>query len=457
MCALTAALITAFVACPSRYWGLVRGMYPTGFWQPAVAISIEYVFLVLIAALTTALTSYGRRALSGDAAVRHDCLRIISVAVWTAPLMVLLLQRSALTGLVAAGIVVSTFSMFGITAEISPKSELSFSPIGSRIFAKLLGLAIIASGLLQAALLANWIDERMLALAFFALGAAMLAARLPASDNQPLEPVPTSGSGRRALASTLIATLLVIAGLLPQFMPVGSGDRSIDALFRRWSSGNTSAAMIRRHSERIERTRIQDGGYIGVILTPRHEKQKQLPVPPELALARRIGGLSHPLTIRFTGSYWFFQYPFIRPPFDSIKAEGDPASTGVRSSNYRPLLMEAVQTLDNPIDTTGLSTIELAMLDADPKPASVSIELVLVETGDQNRSEQSLGSQHLTAIPSFNDANHSHSETLSFPVPSQSRCKQFNQIRLIFRLDPFRDQQAAAVAIEDFVLIPNGV
>jgi hypothetical protein len=208
---------------------------------------------------------------------------------------------------------------------------------------------------------------------------------------------------------------------------------------------------------RLDQTSIRGDGYIGVILTPPQKKQKQLMVPPELRLARRIGGLPHPLRIRFTGSYWFFQYPFIRPPFDSIKAEGDPANIGVRTSNYRPLQMEAVQTLDEPIDATELATIQLTMLDEDPHPASVSVELVLTNAGVGNHTEQSLGSQGLNTSPSIENAGSSHYETLTFSVPAHSHCKQFNQMRLIFRLAPFRNQQAAAVAIEDFVLVPKGV
>jgi hypothetical protein len=193
-----------------------------------------------------------------------------------------------------------------------------------------------------------------------------------------------------------------------------------------------------------------------VILTPPRKKQKQLIVPPELRLARRIGGLPHPLRIRFTGSYWFFQYPFLRPPFDSIEAEGDPAKIGVRTSNYRSLQMEAVQTLDEPIDATELATIQITMLDEDLHPASVSVELVLADGGIGKHTEQSLGFQRLNTSPSIESAGNSHYETLTFLVPAQSSCKQFNQMRLIFRLAPFRNQQAAAVAVEDFVLVPRG-
>jgi hypothetical protein len=42
-------------------------------------------------------------------------------------------------------------------------------------------------------------------------------------------------------------------------------------------------------------------------------------------------------------------------------------------------------------------------------------------------------------------------------MPSHSRLERFNQIRLIFRLDPSRNRQAAAIAIESFVLVPRGL
>lgn len=431
-------------------------MYPTGVWKPAIFIAVEYSLLVLAAALCAACAGNGPRPSIRDVEMHRNILQAISVAIWTAPLMILFLQGSVLTGAVAAGVVIAALTIADVGTRERSETGISFRLPDARRFVRLLSLAILASGLLQAAILSDWIHERELALMLFALGAALLAARLPAAEHQRVGPVSRSRIARRAALSVLLATTVIALGLLPLMMPLGGGERSVDALFHIWLAGTKVARVIHKGSVRVVERPTDRDGYIGVILTPPRQKQKPVIVPPELRLARRIEGLPHPLTIRFTGSYWFFQYPFVRPPFDSIRADGDPATVRVRSSNYRPLLMEAVQSLDEPIDATELSTIQLTMLDADSHPSGIAVQLVLADTKLQNHPEQSLGLQTLDANPLVLNTGNSHSETLSFLLPEQSRCKKFDQIRLIFWLDSSHDRQAAAVAVQDFVLVPKG-
>jgi hypothetical protein len=59
-------------------------------------------------------------------------------------------------------------------------------------------------------------------------------------------------------------------------------------------------------------------------------------------------------------------------------------------------------------------------------------------------------------MPMMENARHSHSETLTYSVPVESHCAKFDQIKLCFRLGPSRGGTAAAVAIEDFFLLPRG-
>jgi hypothetical protein len=454
--ALIAGSITAFIVCPARWWGLVRGMYPSGVWKPAIFIAVEYALLILAAAVCATCAGNGPRPGIGDVEMHRNILQAISVAIWTAPLMILFLQGSVLSGVLVAGIVIAALTIADVGTRDRTEAGISFPLPDTRRFVRLLSLAILASGLLQAAILADWIHKRALGLLLFALGAGLLAARLPAAEPQRPGPVSTLRVATRAALSTLLATAVIALGLLPLIMPLGGGERSIDALLHVWLAGTKVSRVVHRGSVRVAAPPLEREGYIGVILTPLREKQKPVIVPPELSLARRLEGSLHPLTIRFTGSYWFFQYPFVRPPFDSIRADGDPATVRVRSSNYRPLLMEAVQSLDEPIDATELSTIQLTMLDVDSHPSGIAIQLVLTDTKLRNHPEQSLGLQTLDVNPAVLNAGNSHSETLSFVLPKQSRCKKFDQIRLIFWLDPSHDRQAAAVAVQGFVLVPKG-
>jgi hypothetical protein len=119
--------------------------------------------------------------------------------------------------------------------------------------------------------------------------------------------------------------------------------------------------------------------------------------------------------------------------------------------------MEAVQTLDEPIETRNLEKIELTMLDADRDPDTVSIELVLADTHTWGGPMVSLGIGRLEQASALGSIMLSHFETDAFRMPVHSRLERFNQIRLIFRLDPSRNRQAAAIAIESFVLVPRGL
>lgn len=469
MYALAAAMIAAWVTCPPRYLGLIRSISPRYlhlfWWMPSILIAMEYVAMVLVAAFSGAVAGYGPRLQLSNAEMRRNVLRATSVAIWMAPLMILLLERSALTGLIAAGMVMSAFMMLGIAAKDNSARE-AYSALepteawqifhipDARGFAKL-AMAIIASGLLQAALLANLIAEREFALLLFVAGAALLAAQLPASEGITSRQQFLSSNRSRVLASTVMATVVVLLGLLPFLMSSARGDRSLDALLRGLLVKTAFVPVERRQSVRVQQSPIRSDGYIGVILTPKQEKHTD-PKIPQFSLNARAAGFMRPMTIAFTGSYWFFQSPFLGPPLDSVIAEGDPERVGVRSSNYKPLLMEAVQDLDEPIETAGLDKIQLAMLDADPYPGTVSVELVVVDTHSEDHL-QSLGVQRPNVIPMIENASSAHSETLTFLVPPQPRCKHFNQIRLIFRLDPSRSRQGAAIAIQSFMLDPEGM
>ncbi|HVH88360.1 MAG TPA: hypothetical protein VM912_16690, partial [Terriglobales bacterium] len=91
--ALLAASIAAWIACPIRYLRWLK-------FVPAILIALEYLVIVAVAAISGAIASYGPGLQLSDPAVRRSSLRAVAVAVWMAPLMLLFLERSAITGLV---------------------------------------------------------------------------------------------------------------------------------------------------------------------------------------------------------------------------------------------------------------------------------------------------------------------------------------------------------------------
>jgi len=423
--------------------------------------------IVLVAAFSGAVAGYGPRVRFGDSKIRRNLVLFTMVAIWTAPLMILLLERSAWAGLIAAAMVIAGFSALRTTKddEALPNTAQMQTQQGFGNFSQLedlsrlsksLALVILASAALEAAGLANWIAEREIAFVLFVAGAAILATQLPRGTPAGTSPRMLSRDGTRLALSASCATAMVLVGLLP-FIASTHGDASLTALLRSLFVRKTGGAIVRSHPVRLQQTPIRSDGYIGVILTPKRIPQVSSKQTPQLVFNRKAPGLRNPLHIPFTGSYWFFQDPFVRPPFDSIKAEGDPANVGVHSSNRKPLQMEAVQTLDEPIETRDIDKIKLAMRDADQNPQTISVELVLADTRTWGIPMLSLGVERLEQSSDVTNVMPSHSETEGFTVPLHSRLERFNQIRLIFRLDPSRDRRAAAIAIESFVLVPRGL
>jgi len=465
-----AGLITAFIACPSRYVVLRTWITPPSIqqlrWMPPIIVAIEYVLIVMGAALSGAVAGYGPGVRFGDSRIRRNLVLFTTVTVWTAPLMILLMERSAWAGLIAAGMVVAGFSMLRTvndealpnTAPMQTQREFGnfFQLEDLSRLSKSLAVVILASAALEAAGLANWIAEREIAFLLFVAGAAVLATQLPREVTPSEHPRMLSRNGTRLSLSAGCATAMVLIGLLP-FIASSRGDASLAALLRSLFVRKAGGAIVHSRAVRLQQTPIRSDGYIGVILTPKRQPQVTSKTIPPLVLSARTPALKNPLQIPFTGSYWFFQNPFVRPPVDSIRAEGDPANVGVRSSNRKPLQMEAVQTLDEPIETRDIDKIKLALLDADRNPQTISVELVLADTRTWGIPMLSLGVEHLEQSSDVTNVMISHSETEGFTVPLHSRLERFNQIRLIFRLDPSRDRQAAAIAIESFVLVPRGL
>lgn len=466
-----AGFISAFITCPLRYAVLRTWITPPSLqqlrWLPPIIVAIEYVVIVLVAAFSGAIAGYGPGLHFRERKTRGNLVLFAMVAVWTAPLMILLLERSAWAGLIAAGMVLAGFSALRAvrddgtlphTAPIQTQAGFgNFSQLGdlSRL-SKSLALVILASAALEAAGLANWIAEREIAFVLFVAGAAVLATQLSREVTPGESDRGLSRNGTRLALSAGCAMAMVLVGLLP-FIASSQGDASLAALLRSLFARKAGGAIVRSHSIRLQQMPIRSDGYIGVILTPKRQPQPVSKTIPKLIFNRKAPGFRNPLHIPFTGSYWFFQDPFVRPPFDSIKAEGDPANVGVRSSNRKPLQMEAVQTLDEPIETRDINRIKLAMRDADRNPQTISVEVVLADTRTWGIPILSLGVERLEQSTDLMNVMASHPETEGFAVPLRSHLEHFNQIRLIFRLDPSRDRRAAAIAIESFVLVPRGL
>ena len=98
--------------------------------------------------------------------------------------------------------------------------------------------------------------------------------------------------------------------------------------------------------------------------------------------------------------------------------------------------------------------IEVAILNADRHPGTISLELLLIDSKQPN-ARQSLGRSPVNSVPDLMaDRPQPVAETLDFLFPSAPRLDQFDEIQLIFRRAVERVDKSARISIEKFVLTP---
>ncbi len=198
------------------------------------------------------------------------------------------------------------------------------------------------------------------------------------------------------------------------------------------------------------------GDYPGVILWPEIKPVTTLIAPPT-AGGSFSASTSHPLTIPFGGEYWMFRWPYSRPPKDSYFKRGTPLALYFKTTDRAPLMMEARHKLVQPIGARCCSRIQLAILNADPSPGTITLELVLIDREAPAAAALSLGRAPVTSVPDLKtDRTAPVPETVDFPFPPSPRLEQFDEIKVIFHRSPNSADKSARISITRFVLLPLG-
>lgn len=208
-------------------------------------------------------------------------------------------------------------------------------------------------------------------------------------------------------------------------------------------------------------SRTASEGNTGIILWPEKEVHTKLVAPTPIDLRNQAipGQNANPLVIPFDGVYWFFESPDLRPPKTSRQAHASPDKVEIRSTDRRPLSIEAHDYLGSLINLDCCSRIQVSIRNADRYPDSVSLEVILLDTSKPNRPSQSLGALMVKSTRPWRiyERPPAVSETLNFPVPARASLRQFDEVWIVFRLDRARADSAARIAIDHFVLVPRGL
>ena len=202
--------------------------------------------------------------------------------------------------------------------------------------------------------------------------------------------------------------------------------------------------------------RASGSHYSGIILTLRAKPHPRI-LPP--AASERInfsGVLAKPVIVPFDGVYWYFQQPETRPGADAHSQRGDPIKANIRSIDSRKLAMEAHQKLVTPIWGGCCHAIRVDLLNADDRPGSIRIELLLRDTSAKPGSSLLLGSIAIPSsqIPRIPLNRPPVAESLRFPMPAKAHGRRFDEITVVIQPSENRALGGSKIAIQSFTFVP---
>ncbi len=446
-------------------------------WPELFRSAAERVLLVFVACATTVWALCLLRSDKLKLRVHPSILRTSLDATWLAPVTLLICENSAWAMAIAAVLVANTTKSFRSLLDRAGTTEsqepLGLSPLGnafslpnpspwySKLSAAVCG-ALSAEGAVAAGFAGSWLVAAM----FVGVSSAVWTWLFTAGEHPLNQEIRTlRDSPLRMVITMALAVVITSAGLIPYLRHM-QGYGGVGALV---------TSRLRRHRfsprgrhEDTGREMKSDGSvsdfaeaYSGIVLWPKKQTFTTLVAPAPILAGHSLGTNrnTNPLVVPFNGVYWFFKAPDIRPPRGSREAHGSPELLNIRSTNQQPVSMESHQNLGTLIDLDCCSRIQVAIRNTDRYPETVSLELILTDTSLPTNPSQSLGSVMVKSTRPWQlyGDRPPVSETLSFDMPAQSAIHHFDEVTIVFRLDPARANFGAKIAIERFVLVPRGL
>jgi hypothetical protein len=430
-------------------------------WTGVLTFALQRLFAVSLASVLTvailcAIVSRGNHLDSQLLLVQTS-----RAAIWLAPLALLIRANSAWTlAAVAAFAILLTPSLRSSgprTLDPEDSVLLSLRPDILPLFPKLRPQISVAAALCaQTGMLIFFAGYTAAGSILF--GAAICAwAWWSIPDASSL-----NASQTHNVPAVLLAAIFTLAALLPYLhgargFGLGSSHKhAVRVLLRGNASPRRYTAETINNSEPTA-----SEGNTGIVLWPEKQVHTQLvaPTPIDLTNPPALGPSSNPLVIPFDGVYWFFKSPDLHPPRTSREAHASPETVDIRSTDGRPLSIEAHDYLGSLINLDCCSRIQIAVRNADRYPDTVSLELILVDTSQPQHPSESLGRMLVKSTRPWKiyERPQPVSEMLNFQIPPHASLRHFDEVRIIFRLDRTRAEAGARIAIDHFVLVPRGL
>jgi len=456
-------LAAAFVAFWVSRWPLFRTLSL----GELIGFAVQDVLEVLLASAATVWILCAIQPPSLGLPIRRLVLQTSLDALWLAPFALFIRENSPWAAVIAAVFVASVVKSFRLlpdagpigieesSARTDPKkfSLLESSPAFRRQAAGF-GAALCA----QTGALAAFGGYPIAAVLLVATGSAVWtwSATKDAS--------PRNRSPRALLIASL--ALILTAGALIPYLRHSFGTGGFGIPFVTHAAYAPSKADPRGQIDSPGATRRSSGtpseGDPGIILWPDKLTRTKL-VAPAPVLADSLLTSHHfaqPLVIPFDGVYWFFRWPEVHPPRSSREAHGSPELLDIRSTDRRPLFMEAYDNVGSMIALDCCGKIQVAIRNADHYPETVSLELVLINTRLPGTPSQSLGRSMVESTRPwrlYRARSEPVNETLNFAIPAKSSLHRFDEVRMIFRIDAARADVGPKIAIDHLVLVPRGL
>jgi len=452
-------------------------------WGELIVSATACVLEVLLASSVTvwAICALSPRAIALD--MRRFILRASLPALWIAPLALLIRENSPWTIVIMAVLVASVIKSVRLTpdsgladvvADVPGKAQeprvihpnrnpfsLLESPPSFRRQAFGGGCALCAEAGIGAAFAGySFIAALLVGFASAVWTWSYARIALPAGA----QPDFSSRSSSRALLMVALAIVITAAALLPylphSFGVGGFGVSSRHHAHQGFPQGEPGGQRNRTKTFEASAGPTTEGDS-GVVLLPDKLIRTKLVAPaPILANTSLTGHRSaSPLVIPFDGVYWFFKAPDVHPPRSSRQAHGSPEMLNIHSTDRRPLFMEAHDHLGTLIDLDCCSGIQIAIRNADPYSETVSLELILINSSLPGKPSQSLGRVTVKSKRTWNlyEEQPFTPDTLNFVVPPRPAIRRFDEVKIVFRMDAFRADDGAKIAIDHLVLVPRGL
>jgi hypothetical protein len=459
--------------------------------RSAILRAVEFTLLAWLWSVAVALALQLAIRRVEQVEIARATLRTSMVAIWFAPATLLVYQFSPATVAAALVLVVNaTRMLYSQWRTFNPASEAVDSPweplpviergeLPPPMLTRNLGPALSVACALQLGVTAVMFRHHFLAGTLLTMSAALLTVFAISAGAWESSKPPTMP---RAIFAVFL-TMLLAAGLtilatgfhgfgtglgdggdsagsqapaLPPILTGPGGPSSTPPPVP--PSGTTASAPRPSGPPPLDPSEpgFEDipGSFPGVILWP-EVKPVTILIAPMPSTPGNFVAAQRPLGIPFGGEYWFFRWPNRRPPRTSFVRRGSPSKVSFSTTDNWPLNMEAHQKLEQDIDISCCSRIELSVLNADRYPHSVSLELILHEQPEPQA--QSLGIVPVDSVPNLGaDPITPLGETLSFAVPPEPTVREFNELTVVYHRMNSRKDKSARIAIDRFILIPRG-